>query len=60
MDSSLISVTQLRMAPDRTPEDIMGSVTVKNALGLELPSDRAASSTYSGICCRMATEERMV
>ena len=60
VDSSLIIVTQLRMAPEMIPEAIMGTVMRKNAFIFEAPSEMAASSMLMGICCRMATDERMV
>ena len=60
VDSSLIMVTQLRMAPEMMPEAIMGTVMRKNAFILEAPSEIAASSMLMGICCRIATDERMV
>ena len=42
------------------PEAIMGTVMRKNAFILEAPSEIAASSMLMGICCRIATDERMV
>ena len=60
VDSSLIMVTQLRMAPEMMPEDIMGTVIWKKVFIFGLPRERAASSMVMGICCKIATEERMV
>ena len=60
VDSSVMIVIQLMTAPDMMPLVIIGTVTVKNALSLEQPREMAASSMDSGICWRIATEERMV
>ena len=56
VDSSLIMVTQLRMAPEMMPEAIMGTVMRKNAFYLEEPSEMAATSMLLGICWRIATD----
>ena len=42
------------------PFAIMGTVIWKKVLALEEPSEMAASSTVMGICCRVATELRIV
>ena len=60
MDSSLIMVTQLKIAPETIPAVIMGTVTLKNDFIFEAPREMAASSILIGICCRIATEERIV
>ena len=60
VDSSVMMVTQLRMAPEMMPFAIMGTVIWKKVLALEEPSEMAASSTVMGICCRVATELRIV
>ena len=48
------------IAPDKIPFAIIGTVIVKNALSLEEPSEIAASSIDIGICCNVATEDRIV
>ena len=53
-------VIQLKIAPDRIPLAIIGTVIPKNVLILEAPRLREASSTEREICCKVATEERMV
>ena len=60
VDSSVMMVTQLRMAPEMMPFAIMGTVIWKKVLALEEPSEMAASSMLMGICCRMATDERIL
>ena len=60
VDSSVMMVTQLRMAPEMMPLAIMGTVILKKVLALEAPREMAASSTVMGICCSVATELRMV
>ena len=60
VDSSLIMVTQLRIAPDTIPAVIIGTVIRKKAFIFEAPREIAASSMLMGICCRIATEDRMV
>jgi hypothetical protein len=50
VDSSLIMVTQLMMAPEMIPAAIMGTVILRKAFSLELPRLSAASSTLRGIC----------
>ena len=60
VESSVMMVTQLKMAPEMMPFAIMGTVTRKKVLAFEAPSEIAASSTVMGICCRVATELRIV
>ena len=59
-DSSVIRVTQLKMAPDMIPFTIIGVVTFQNVLNFDAPRLADASSTVMGICCRIATLLRMV
>ena len=47
-DSSVIRVTQLMMAPERMPLNIMGTVILKRVLALLAPKEMAASSTEMG------------
>ena len=60
MDSSVMMAIQLSSAPEMIPLAIMGMVTLKKAFSLLLPREMAASSMDMGICCKVATEERMV
>jgi hypothetical protein len=59
-DNSVIIVIQLKMPPEIMPLTIMGAVILKNVLNLGLPRLMAASSTETGICCKMATLLRIV
>ena len=60
VDSSVMIMIQLRMAPETTPGIIMGVVTLKKVLTLLVPRLMAASSMDGGILRRIAAEERMV
>ena len=59
-DSSLITVTQLIIAPEITPGSIIGSVTSSKERNSEAPSETAASSMEGEICEIIAVLERMV
>ena len=48
--------SQLIMAPDITPENIIGVVTLKNVLNRLAPKLMEASSTLKSICFKMAAE----
>ena len=58
--SSVIMESQLIMAPDITPENIIGVVTLKNVLKRLAPKLIDASSTLKSICLRIAAELLMV
>ena len=58
--SSLIKVIQLMMAPESTPDIIMGTVTFTKDFVSVHPRLMAASSTLGLICPMMAVLERMV
>lgn len=60
VDNSVIIVTQLNIAPDTIPLAIMGMVMAKNVFILEVPRLMDASSMVMGICCKIATLDRMV
>ena len=60
VDNSVMIVTQLKIAPDNMPFDIIGTVIVKNALSFDEPKLMAASSIDIGICCNIATEDLIV
>ena len=59
-DSSLMMVTQLMMAPERTPGIIMGPVILRKVVISEAPREMAASSMLGLIFPKMAVEERTV
>jgi len=50
LESSVIMVSQLRIAPDIIPFDIIGTVILKKVLIFDAPRLIAASSVASGIC----------
>ena len=52
--------TQLKMAPERIPLAIMGTVMRVKVLSLLAPREMAASSMLREICIRVAVAERMV
>ena len=58
--SSVTMATQLRMAPERMPLAIMGTVMRVKVLSLLAPRLMAASSMLRDICIRVAVAERMV
>ena len=58
--SSLISVIQLMIAPEKTPGSIMGIVTRRNVLSCDAPRLMDASSTLGLICPMMAVLDRIV
>ena len=60
LDTSVTMDTQLRMAPEIMPLDIMGTVTLKKVFILEAPRLMDASSTDSGIWMRVAVADRVV
>lgn len=53
-------VTQLMMAPERTPGIIMGTVILRKVVMSEAPKEMAASSMLGLIFPKMAVEERTV
>ena len=59
-ESSVTIATQLRIAPDMIPLDIIGTVTFRKVLSLLAPRLMEASSMLMGICIRRAVAERMV
>ena len=59
-ESSVITETQLRIAPAIMPLLIIGTVIRKNVFGFEVPRLMAASSILRGICCSVATLLRIV
>lgn len=59
-DNSVITETQLRIAPAIIPLLIIGTVIRKKVFGFEVPRLIAASSILSGICCNVATLLRIV
>ena len=59
-DSSLMTVTQLMIAPEITPGIIMGRVTSRKERSSDAPSETAASSMEGLIWLMMAVLERMV
>ena len=59
-DSSLMTVTQLMIAPEITPESIIGTVISTNERISEAPSETAASSMDGLIWLMMAVLERIV
>ena len=60
VDNSVMMVVQLRIAPEITPADIIGTVILINVLMLLAPKLMAASSMLMDICCKIAVDERMV
>ena len=52
--------TQLRMAPEMMPLDIMGTVILAKVFSLLAPKLMDASSMLMGICIRVAVADRMV
>ena len=59
LDNSVTMDTQLRIAPEMIPLDIIGTVIFTNVLSLEDPRLIAASSMLRGICISVALAERM-
>lgn len=59
-DNSLIMVTQLIIAPDRTPGAIMGIVILRKVVISDAPRETAASSILGLIFPKTAAEERTV
>src|SRR5690554_411499 len=53
-------VTQDNIAPAITPVAIIGIVILKNVFSFEAPKLMDASSIVIGICCNIATEDRIV
>ena len=60
VDSSLMQVTQLMMAPDSTPGSISRAVTFTKVFMGDTPKLMDASSTLGSICMRNALPERTV
>ena len=60
LDSSVTMATQLRMAPERIPFDIMGTVIFTKVFSFDAPRLIAASSMLIGICINVAVAERIV
>ena len=60
LESSVTMATQLRIAPDRMPLDIIGTVILTKVFSLEAPKLMAASSMLMGICISVAVADRMV
>lgn len=59
-DNSLIMVTQLIIAPDRTPGAIMGIVILRKVVISDAPRETAAPSILGLIFPKTAAEERTV
>ena len=59
-ESSLITVTQLMIAPDRTPGSIMGTMISPKERSSDAPREMEASSILGLIWPMMAVLERMV
>ena len=59
-ESSVIKLTHDIMAPAKIPLNIIGMVIFKNVFSLLDPKEIAASSIEIGICCKVATEDRIV
>ena len=59
-ESSLMTVTQLIMAPEITPGSIMGSITSSKERNSEAPRETAASSIEGEIWEIIAVLERIV
>ncbi len=53
-------MTQDRMAPEIIPDSIIGVVILAKVLRRLLPKLSAASSILGAICCKLATDERIV
>ena len=60
VDSSLIMVTQLRIAPEMMPEAIMGTVMRKNAFDLGSAQRDGSFLNAHGDLLQDSTDERMV
>ena len=60
LESSVRMVIQETIAPEMIPRIIIGTVILMKVWNLLQPRLSAASSTVSGICCRVATELRIV
>jgi hypothetical protein len=58
--SSVMMVTQLKIAPAIIPLPIIGIVINANVFSFEEPRLIEASSMVIGICCKIATDERIV
>jgi hypothetical protein len=58
--SSDIIVTQLSIAPEITPGNIIGSVILKNVFKFDAPKDIAASSILKFIWCKIAALDLIV
>ena len=60
VESSEIIVTHDKIAPEMIPESIIGVVILVKVLRRLLPKLSAASSMLGEICCKLATEDRIV
>ena len=60
LDSSVTSETQLKIAPDKMPFVIIGTVTARKVFSFDVPRLMDASSMLIGICIRFAVAERIV
>ena len=60
LDNSVSIVIHDTIAPEMMPLIIIGTVILRNVFSLEQPRLSAASSTVKGICCKVATELRIV
>ena len=60
LESSVTMETQLKIAPDTIPLDIIGTVIRLNVFNLDAPRLIAASSILIGICWSVAVAERIV
>ena len=52
--------TQLKIAPEKMPFAIIGTVIFTNVLALDAPRDIDASSMLMDICIKVAVAERTV
>ena len=60
LDTSVTIETQLKIAPETIPLDIIGTVILKNVFIFDEPKLRAASSMLIDICISVAVAERVV
>ena len=58
--SSVTMATQLKIAPEKMPFAIIGTVIFTNVLALDAPRDIDASSMLMDICIKVAVAERTV
>ena len=60
LESSVTIETQLKMAPERMPLLIIGTVIETKVFSLLVPREIEASSMLIGICINVALAERIV